>query len=273
MKEKFYGRFEQAIVRDEIGRHVEEITLRGLTVVQGCFSPDELEIWRQKIDSIYEQQEREFGRDCLAAIQELDVCRAPLLYDLDFVKLATHPKILAIVQHFLGEWFILNLQNATIVRPGITHHQTSWHRDFPYQNFIASRPLAINALLAIDEFSPESGGTHVVPFTHKIEVLPSDSYIEANRIESAIPAGSAIVFDSMLFHRAGFNRSAAVRRSVNHVYTIPTIKQQYDFPRALAEQEQKLEPAAVRLLGFAAQVPLDDKAWRNARAERLHRQA
>ena len=273
MKEKFYGRLEQTVVQDEIGRHVEEITLKGLTIVHGCLSSGQLEIWRQKIDAIYEKQEREFGREFLAATQELDVCRAPLLYDLAFVQLATHPKILAIVRHFLGDWFILNLQNATIVRPGVTHHQSSWHRDFPYQNFIASRPLAINALFAIDEFSPETGGTNVVPFTHKTEVLPSDSYIEANRIESAIPAGSAIVFDSMLLHRAGFNRSAAIRRSINHLYTIPTIKQQYDFPRALAAQQDSLESAAVRLLGFGAQVPLDDRAWRNARARKLHRQA
>jgi len=273
MKEKFYGRFDQTIVEDEIGRHIEEIAHRGLTFVHGCFSQGELAIWRQKIDSIYEKQENEFGRDILAAIQELDVCRAPLLYDLDFVKLATHPKILSIVRHFLGDWFILNLQNATIVRPGVRHHQSSWHRDFPYHSFIGSRPLAINALLAIDEFSAESGGTNVVPFTHKTDVLPSDLYIEANRIESAIPAGSAIVFDSMLFHRAGFNRSSAIRRSVNHLYTIPTIKQQYDFPRALAEQQQKLAPDVLRLLGFAAEVPLDDKAWRKARAQRLQRQA
>jgi ectoine hydroxylase-related dioxygenase (phytanoyl-CoA dioxygenase family) len=269
MKDKFYGRIEQTEARDDTARHVEEITVRGLTVVRDCFALDELAARRRKIDGVYEQQEKEFGREALAAIHELDACRAPVLYDFDFIQLATHPKVLAIVREFLGDWFILNLQNATIVRPGVTHHQSSWHRDLPYQNGIASRPLAINALLAIDEFSADTGGTQVVPFTHKTDVLPSDSYIECNRITASAPAGSALVFDSMLFHRAGFNRSSGVRRSVNHLYTLPLIKQQYDFPRALQKRESGLEPSVARLLGFTSQVPLDDKTWRLARAARL----
>lgn len=269
MKEKFYGGFQQANISDEIGGHVEEIAVKGFTVVKDLFTSAELEMWRQKIDSTYELQESEFGREALIAIQELDMCRAPLLYDFSFINLAAHPRILAIVQKMLGDWFILNLQNAIINRPGTEHHQSSWHRDLPYQNFVISRPLAINALFAIDEFSAETGGTQVVPFSHKSEVLPSDSYIENNRIVANAPAGSAIVFDPMLFHRAGSNSSQIIRRAVNHLYTTPIIKQQYDFPRALDNQAD-LDPMIARLLGMTSQVALDDKAWRNARAIKLN---
>jgi hypothetical protein len=269
MKEKFYGRVEQTEADDDVARHVEEVAVRGFTIIRDCFSLVELVTWRQKIDKVYETQEKEFGRDALSAIQELDICRAPIFYDIDFVTLATHPKILAVVQRFLGDWFILNLQNAIINRPGTAHHQSSWHRDLPYQNCIVSRPLAINALVAIDEFSSETGATHVLPFTHKVEALPSDSYIESNGIVANAPAGSAIVFDSMLFHSAGVNRSSIIRRAVNHLYTIAIIKQQYDYPRALAEQQPNLDPFVARLLGFTSQVSLDDKTWRLARAARL----
>ena len=267
MKESSYGRVEQTQVGDEVARYAEEISVRGFTIIPGLFPPAELAGWRKKIDSVYREQEAEFGRDALIAIQELDMCRAPLLYDFEFMRLATHPLVLSVVKRFLGDWFILNLQNAIINRPNRVHHQSSWHRDLPYQNWVISRPLAISALLAIDEFSEITGGTHVLPFTHKIEGFPSDAYIAANRVVAAAPAGSAIVFDAMLFHRAGANKSQNVRRAVNHLYTTPILKQQYDFPRALGDRPD-IEPALARLLGYTSQVPIDVKAWRDARAAR-----
>lgn len=267
MKENFYGRIEQTQVSDDVARYAEEIAVRGFTVIPGLFSPEELAEWRKKIDSVYHKQEVEFGRDALIGIQELDLCRAPLLYDFEFMRLATHPLVLSVVKQFLGDWFILNLQNAVINRPNQIHHQSSWHRDLPYQNWVISRPLAINALLSIDEFSEITGGTHVLPFIHKTEVLPSDPYIAANRVVAAAPAGSAIVFDSMLFHRAGANKSKNIRRAVNNLYTTPILKQQYVFPRALGERSD-LDPTITRLLGYTSQVPIDVRAWRDARVAR-----
>ena len=271
MKQTFYGSVQQAKVDagDELGRHVEDIALKGFTVVHNCLPSAELSIWREKIDHIYEQQEREFGREALAAIQELNLCRSPLLYDLTFVSLATFSKVCSIVEKCLGEWFILHLQNAIINRPETLHHQGSWHRDIPHLNVVTSRPLAISALWAIDEFSSQTGGTHFLPFTHKHPELPSDPFIEANHIVASVPAGSVIVFDSMLFHRAGVNCSQIIRRAVNHVYTSPIVKQQCDYPRALAGQEPALGASAARILGFGSQCPLNDKAWRLARAAKL----
>jgi len=128
MKESFYGRIEQAEANDDIARYAEEVALRGFTIIPNLFSAKELVTWREKIDTVYAQQEQEFGKDTLIAIQELNMCRAPLLYDFNFLQLATHPTILAVVKCFLGDWFILNLQNSIINRPHQTHHQSSWHR-------------------------------------------------------------------------------------------------------------------------------------------------
>lgn len=220
---------------DEVAQCVEEIGMRGFTIIKDLLPAEELTVWREKIDRIYERQEKEFGREALAAIQEIDICRPPLMYDFEFIKLATHQHFLPIILAFLVDWFVLNLQNAIINRPNKGHHQSSWHRDLPYQNCVMSRPLAINVLL--------------------------------NRQAAAASAGSAIVFDSMLFHRAGANTSSVIRRAVNQLYTSPIIKQQYDFPRALGAQP-RLEPAIARLLGYDSQVPIEDQAWRRLRRER-----
>jgi ectoine hydroxylase-related dioxygenase (phytanoyl-CoA dioxygenase family) len=223
------------VADDEVAQCVEEIGMRGFTIIKDLLPAEELTVWREKIDRIYERQEKEFGREALAAIQEIDICRPPLMYDFEFIKLATHQHFLPIILAFLVDWFVLNLQNAIINRPNKGHHQSSWQRDLPYQNCVMSRPLAINVLL--------------------------------NRQAAAASAGSAIVFDSMLFHRAGANTSSVIRRAVNQLYTSPIIKQQYDFPRALGAQP-RLEPAIARLLGCDSQVPIEDQAWRRLRRER-----
>ncbi|MDH3536508.1 MAG: phytanoyl-CoA dioxygenase family protein [Gammaproteobacteria bacterium] len=268
MKDKFYGSLKQTAVHDDIDLHVEEISIKGYSVVTGLIDAESLDSWRERIDDIYLRQEADFGKDELARIQETDACRAPLLYDLDFVKLAAHPKVLSIVDRILGDWYILNLQNAVINRPETEHHQSSWHRDLPHQNFVISQPLAINALYAIDDFSELSGGTCILPLSHKTEVLPSDEYIERNQLSVVMPAGSAVVFDSMLLHRAGVNKGNSIRRALNHLYTRPILKQQYDFPRALGDQIN-LDSRTEQLLGYTSQVPVDDKAWRHARARRM----
>ncbi|MBM4200306.1 MAG: phytanoyl-CoA dioxygenase family protein [Gammaproteobacteria bacterium] len=268
MRELSYGAVEQTRVDSDIGRHVEEIRLTGYTIVPSLVDGADLVEWRDRIDMTYRRQEDEFGADALRSIDELDLCRAPLLYDRDFIQLASHPYVMAVVRCLLGDWFILNLQNAIINRPGTFHHQGSWHRDLPYQNFVISRPLAINALFAIDEFSAETGATMLMPFSHRMEVLPSDDYMERHRVGACAPAGSVVIFDSMLFHRAGSNSSSGVRRAVNHLYTVPIIKQQYDIPAALGES-YAADPDLARLLGYTARVPRDDRSWRRARAAKL----
>jgi ectoine hydroxylase-related dioxygenase (phytanoyl-CoA dioxygenase family) len=267
MKESSYGRVEQNRCEDEVARHAEEIAVKGYTVLPAVFTPTDLRSWRERIDAVYQLQEQEFGRAALEAIEEQDLARAPLLYDFSFVELAAAPRVLAVVRHFLGEWFILNLQNAVINRPALRHHQSAWHRDLPHQNFVISRPIGINALVAIDDFSAETGGTQLLPFSHKSERLPSDEYIRANLHTVTAEAGSVLVFDPMLFHRAGANASGRVRRGVNLLYTIPIMKQQYDLPRALGDRPG-LSPELQRLLGYTSQVPLDDRSWRRARADR-----
>lgn len=269
MKNNFYGNIKQNCINDDVSRYVEEISIKGFTVIPNLFSAKELVKWRGRIDDVYEKQENDFGRASLIEIQELDMCRAPILYDFEFIKIATHEVVLGIVKKILGEFFVLHLQNAIINRPNSEHHQSSWHRDLPYQNYTISQPLAISVLWAIDEFSDKTGGTNLVPFSHKTESLPSDSYIANNYITANVPAGSVVVFDSMLLHKAGNNISEIIRRAVNHVYVSPMLKQQYDFSRALDHISNNLTSFEKQLLGFTSQAPLDDKAWRENRSKRL----
>lgn len=267
MKEKFYGQLEQQKCNDDIDLYVEEIKTDGFTIIENVLTQEELKQYREKIDLIYKTQEEEFGLDNFNKIQEKNMCRIPLKYDDYFINIATNKTVLAIVERILGKFYILNLQNAIINRPNEEHHQSSWHRDLPYQNYVISKPLSINALFCIDDFSEETGGTIVVPYTHNTEILPSDRYISKHAVTANAKAGSVIVFDSMLFHKAGYNSSNIIRRAVNHQYQIPLLKQFYDFPKALKGKFSE-DDFLAQLLGYTSQVPLDDIEWRKNRLDK-----
>lgn len=107
-----------------------------------------------------------------------------------------------------------------------------------------------------------------MPYTHKMEILPSYRYIAKHAVINTAKDVSVIVFDSMLLHRAGYNSSNIIRRSVKHQYQIPLLKQFYVFPKALDGKFQD-DPFLAQLLGYTSQVLFDDVQWRRYRIQRL----
>jgi ectoine hydroxylase-related dioxygenase (phytanoyl-CoA dioxygenase family) len=267
-KDKFYGNISHEVVHDDIERCVEEVRTSGYSVLENFLSRSEIEKCKSGIDKVYQTQEEELGRDYLAEINELNVARALLVYDDYFLNLITHEKILLILKKMLGDYFILNLQNAIINLPNQEHHQSAWHRDLPYQNFVISQPIAVNVFYCIDGFSEENGGTQLVPFSHQMDSVPSEEYFNNHKIVLQCPAGSVVIFDSMLLHKAGYNSSKNTRRGVNHIFSVPIMKQQYDFP-AMLKGKFSEDPFLNRLLGYESQVPSSIIEWRRLRYQKF----
>jgi ectoine hydroxylase-related dioxygenase (phytanoyl-CoA dioxygenase family) len=240
----------------------EEIRNLGYTVIESGLSDPQLQSIREKMDSIYKQQLAEIGgEEKLEKIKDANVGRCLLGYDDYFVELAAHPRIISITTKLLGEYFILMSQNAIVNSPSDEHYQVTWHRDLNYQHFVSSRPLAVSALYAIDEFSEASGATHLLPASHKSEQFPSNEYVGRHETTVSAPAGSIILFDAMVFHRTGVNSSGQPRRAVNHIYTLPLIRQQISFPRML-RGKFKEDPFLRRLLGYDIETADSVTEWR-----------
>ncbi len=266
---KSYGVHETTVVRTEAERHAEEIRLFGYTIVQALLKPDEIPLVRQAIDRLYQSQADALGgEENLKKIQDANVVRCPLAEDKLFLDLATHPRILAVTQAVLGDTYILQQQNGVINPSNKENTQASWHRDLPYQHFVTSRPLAISALWCLDDFNEETGGTGVLPASHHAEPCPSVEYIAAHEKTVVASAGDALVFDSMLFHRAGANRSGKVRRGLNHVYALPFIKQQISLPRALGGRYRD-DKFLSQFLGYDGEPGDSVIEWRRRRLARM----
>ncbi|MEA2274443.1 MAG: hypothetical protein QOI98_3151 [Solirubrobacteraceae bacterium] len=266
---KSYGVRESSTATSEADKSVEEIRITGFTVVPGVLSESELQIIRSKLDEIYEIQVKEIGGEGrLNEMNDVNVVRLLLAYDDYFLNVATNPAVLAMVERLLGDYYILMQQNGILNLPCLENYQISWHRDLSYQHFVSTRPLAISALFCIDDFSEESGGTYVLPASHKIEVFPSQEFLEKNQRGIIAKAGSVLVFDSMLFHRGGYNRSTFTRRALNHVYTLPFLKQQISIPEAL---QGKFRDGGFlsKFLGYESEPGKNVSQWRAAKIDRL----
>jgi ectoine hydroxylase-related dioxygenase (phytanoyl-CoA dioxygenase family) len=261
---QFYGVKKQKEILSEENSIVEEISIQGYSIMENVIEEKELSIIRKKLDNLNSEQEQHFGRSNLESIQELDTVRCPFVNDDYFLKVAVNPKILKVVEKILGDYFILHLQNGVINKPSIKHHQSSWHRDLPYQEFVITKPLAISVFWCIDPFDSNTGGTVVLPFTHKIEYLPSLNYIEKYEKQINASPGSVLIFDSMLFHRAGYNRSGIIRRGINNMYSVPILKQQIDIPKALKGKFSD-DPFLFKLLGYTSSVPENVDDFRKKR--------
>jgi hypothetical protein len=265
-----YGIVERTTAASDADFHAERIRVSGFTVIPGTYVPDELAYFSRRIDGLLvEQADRAGGIEALAAIREHETLRCCLAYDEAFVRLAANANVMEVCRRLLGEYFVLTQQNAIVNPAGHPHRQVACHRDLPYQHFVSSRPLAVSALFCVDAFTLDNGATVVLPGTHKIEQFPSDALVGDIELSVEAPAGSFIVFDSMLFHRAGHNDSAMPRRAVNQVYALPFIGQQISIPDMLGGRYSD-EPALARLLGYETRPAPSVEAWWSSRRARRH---
>lgn len=265
---KSYGLVQTKTEISTVEAHLEGLARQGFTVLEDVLTADEVSHFCQRLDLVYEQQVGEVGEALLTETNERDLARCPLLYNEDFLKLATHARVHEVVSAVLGSRFLLHLQNGIINRPDREHHQSSWHRDLPYQHWTSSKPLALGCLFCLHDFNELTGGTLVLPGSHLFDEVPSADYVKRHETHACARAGSVILFDAMLYHRAGHNQSGEIRRGVNHVFCTEILKQQLDLPRALAGKYAD-DPQLNVLLGYASEPPVGVKEYRERRAQKV----
>lgn len=243
--------------------HVQNIKRQGFSILKNQIPLAEINSLKQLSENIYADQLEGFGKERIKVIEEENIVRAPFLIDSAFDQLIVNEKVLEIIQSVIGQKIILHLQNVIINRSGLEHHQTAWHRDIPYQNYTLSNPISISALFALTPFNSETGGTKLIPRSHKLEKFPSKDYIQDNFLQPDLEPGDVLIFDSWIYHCAGENISEQDRYGINHVFTAPFLKQQIDFPKLIGLRDfpDKLE----ELMGEEFEIALSVNDFREKR--------
>ena len=257
---QIYKGFKQNNFDNRFFQNVEKLKLQGYFVIESVLTPEELHEISIKMDEIWDLQVAKHGKDFLKKIGDWGVARGLMQHDSMFMNLIMNPTIIEYVDYLLGESAILNLQNGILLFPSKDHNQGRYHRDFA-KDFISSKLLSVNALIAIDEFTLENGATFFIPGTHTHEEMPSENFINEAELQITASAGSIIFFDSLIWHKGGENKTANSRKAINQQYTRPFIKQQLDYPKMLnqlVEQESKL----AQKIGLWSVPPIGVDAYR-----------
>jgi ectoine hydroxylase-related dioxygenase (phytanoyl-CoA dioxygenase family) len=252
-----------------LNTHLENIEIKGYTIVENVIPKSECILISSKLDKLNQEQIKEYGEERLKVLKEWGTIRALIEKDDYFVKTILNQTIFKIISKIIGDTAILHLHNGIVTESSIKHWGNKFHRDFD-KPFYSDKPLSINAFWAIDDFNEKSGGTWVVPFSHKVKDWPSDEYMNKNATQTIASAGSVLIFDSRLIHRGGDNTSGNYRRAINHQYTKPFIKQQIDFP-GIMQNRFDLESKISQVLGFWSIPPKTVEQFRSDPDKRTYR--
>jgi ectoine hydroxylase-related dioxygenase (phytanoyl-CoA dioxygenase family) len=261
---------------DWLPKTVESLRQLGYALVEGVLDPDQIEQTRGRMYDVQQAIRDDVGAERLERAGELGVLRLMVAYDEHFLSLLELPELLEIVDATVSPTAILHLQNGFILPPqpggngrGGTFQQ-SFHRDFP--RHLNGYLCSINTLLALDDFTEENGGTIVAPGTHQRAERPDDRFLEAAAEAVQCPAGTAIVFDSTLWHAAGVNQSGRDRVGINQQFTRSFFKQQIDYVRALGDELVESQPDRVQqLLGWYTRVVTSLDEYYQPAEHRLYR--
>lgn len=262
--EATYGVVQHDQFNDEVDDISEQVRRLGYAVLNSGYTDVQIASIAEAFDDARTAYVETWGEARLRQLDEFHTIRALLTHGAPvFTELALHPTLLALVQRLISGKFALNQQNGVINPASEGYKQGAWHRDLPYQHFLSSTPLAVNALFCIDDFTLENGSTFVLPASHKSEAFPSRSYIERHALQLEAKAGDFIIMDCMLFHTGGQNRSARERRAINHAYMIPYFRQQIDIPFNM--NDDTLTAAQRDMLGFNYQTPTSVRDYLESR--------
>jgi ectoine hydroxylase-related dioxygenase (phytanoyl-CoA dioxygenase family) len=247
----------------------------GVAIVEDAVDPSMIEETRDALYRVRDRIVADVGRERLERAAELGVLRLMMKYDPFFFRYLALSPMLEIVDRIVSPAAILHLQNGFIL-PSLPPNQpadvfqTRFHQDFPrvMGGFVAS----VNVMVAVDPFTPERGATSVVPGAHQRGTPPTEAFMTAAAVTADCPAGSLVVFDSTLWHRAGHNTSGADRLAINHQFTRSYFKQQIDYVRALGpEVVEAQSPRTQRLLGWYTRVVTSLDEYYQPEEKRLYR--
>jgi ectoine hydroxylase-related dioxygenase (phytanoyl-CoA dioxygenase family) len=249
--------------------NLQSLERLGYCVLKGAVPRSKVDEIRDKLYAAYDAQIAEVGgEDNLKKINDDGIARALFAYDPVFIKdvlcnAAAEPYVSAA----LDTNYTLYSQVGVFSKPRSELYQVAWHREVQYQHFVASRPLAIQTLFILNDFNEVTGGTFFLPGSHLFEKFPSDEFVLANQVQPVLEPGDIVVMNSMLYHRAGVNRSSEDRLLITNTFTRPVMASQFDYtsmidPNGLTEKERQI-------LGFRWNYSLPMTQWRKNRIDAI----
>ena len=177
--------------------------------------------------------------------------------DQSFAPYLADERIVGAAEELFGQFVRITNVNALVNYP--KNDRGYWHADWPFNQTNASHlpapyadsVLKLSSIWMLTEFSPRTGGTLVIPGSHRTRTNPSGGDIHdreaphPSEMQISGAAGSVMLFDSRLWHSVTTNRSDEPRVAMNVGYAPwwlnmqPTVEGSPDFQRMVVETNGK----------------------------------
>lgn len=232
----------------EIDADLKKVMLDGYVIIEGLLSQQEINNIREEIEPLLEKSGRN-NFEGYKTQRVYDVLSKTTVID----SLATHPRILGLMDKFFQAGFLLSQAQAINILSE-EEAQVLHYDDAFYQIPRPRQPLGAALVLAIDDFTEENGATVVIPGSHKWGTKRIGTQAEA--ITALMPAGSAVFFLGTTWHGGGNNQSGASRLAVTCQYCDAYMRQQENFLLEISkERARKMSPELLSLIGYSIYGP------------------
>lgn len=158
-----------------------------------------------------------------------------------FRNCVLHPIADAVLEHALGEGFLLSSLGSVRTLPGSLAQ--GLHIDQTYVGFPTPVPLVCNTVWMLEDWTEETGATRFVPGSHRWSPEKLGSLHEGiglangdgkdnppGSVALEAPAGTCLVFDGRALHGTGANKSADKTRTGVFAYYCRPFLRQFENP-------------------------------------------
>lgn len=237
---------------EDLDQVMSDIRQFGYGLVKNALGPDEI----QKLKSAVEQQAR--GEAAAGVAKNDGGPNAPnqRIWTLvnkgqEFHDLLEHPLIDEVVPELLGDHALLHSYSANIARPG--NVPMMLHTDqVAIQPPLRDIFYGLNIMWFLTDITRENGGTRIFPGSHIGHVAPDDPFNIEGTLAAEGPAGTALVFESRLWHATGPNEMTEGERPVILMFFMRSFirQQENNFLSIRPEVEATMSDKVRRFLGF-----------------------
>ena len=215
---------------------LHQLKMDGFCVVEGVIPDDKIDAVRDSVVEAqaahHERAEAELakirGRGHRVGVTGVANMRGVINETQTFAPYLADKRILNITEALFGPYVRISCTDCVINYPG--NERGYWHSDWPYNQTNATHVPApypdttmhLSTIWMLTPFSPETGGTFVVPGSHRAANYPSAGGLVGLDRDAPYPtetqvsgsAGSVLLYDSRLWHAVPPNRSDKPRVAI-----------------------------------------------------------
>ena len=168
-------------------------------------------------------------------------------------ELVMHDKVISLANRFLSPYtnkIQLHLTQVINIKPG--QGTQPLHRDrLAWGGYIPGEiEPQFNTMWAVTDFTPENGGTRIVPGSPGWD--EERRATDDEKTQAAMGAGSVLLYSGSVIHGGGENRSDADRTGINITYTLGWLRtEENQFLSCPPEVAKELDPELADLMGYS----------------------